>query len=137
LKDYYTNLDLDIDNIKIDNSLLWEYIEDTCDIYNFGFSKPNFIDGIDDKDYIVFYYRFNFIKQLCCNNTKQLYFCNVVNKIDTIEFYCYFTNKCMKTNKIDSYQFSQDKKYKYMYVIATLCIYIYVQSIKQNELIFN
>jgi len=102
LKDYYINLDS-----NIDNTLIIQYIEDTCDIDDYIKFKDDCskcrVGGVDIKDEIYFCY------------TKKEYSLKF-RKTMTI-FYCYFTNKVIYENfcKYVNYEKNIQKLNKYTY----------------------
>jgi hypothetical protein len=109
LKDYYTNLSDDIHNYnnfysddhideKNDNSLLFQYIEDTY--------------GVEAEDDVIF--NFNYFKSSLYPNCCRLYFVNIkINEM--IEVYCYFTNKLLNSMKNNRLIFIRNiGNYKYI-----------------------
>jgi hypothetical protein len=129
LKDYYTNLSDDIHNYKnyynddyidekIDNSLLFQYIEDTY--------------KIKDEDKKEFEYFLS--DYLECD---KMYFVNMIKTSKILESYCYFTNRLLDKFGItydtdlytrDNYEIKSIGKYTYLsYSTSSHCfIFIYI-----------
>jgi hypothetical protein len=111
LKDYYTNLD--INSSDIDNSLLLQYIEDTC--------------GIDKNDD-----NFRYFNE-CYLQCDKMYFVNMIKTSKTLESYCYFTNKFLNrfciveescSDVINCYGMISLGKYNFIYCKAKQNNYI-------------
>jgi hypothetical protein len=105
LKDYYTNLDINSSNI--DNSLLIQYIEDTC--------------GMGKNAFICF--------KLCYSECDIMYFINfkITEAPGVRELYCYFTGKLLiKLTKNDLVSIYYLGIYKFVYFIVNQCRFIYL-----------
>jgi hypothetical protein len=109
LKEYYTNLDSAEPNSTkfIDNNLLLQYIEDTCDMDKNDNNYNNYFKTFKSC-YLVYFANTKISKSL----EYESYF------VESMELYCYFTNKYL--NKFDSYVNSIGYVGKYRFIICII-----------------